>query len=178
MNKFNKCNPFPCAFPEFLGATESFLPIHGVFFTFDVGPFVPSGVSTTGTVIPTQISDPPLFNTSSAFNVNSDGSVTVNIAGVYIVDARVNLAPGSSGSFAVQVNGGGSAVPFLNAFSNTSTVGSTSSHLITQSNILNLAAGDIVSIGLIGGNPSPVLLTTSPIVINTPSASLRFLKVK
>ncbi|MFP3325513.1 hypothetical protein R0K05_20860, partial [Planococcus sp. SIMBA_160] len=70
MNKFNNCNPFfqnshfPCAFPEFLGATGAtgptgptgpLLPVHGVFFTFNVGPFVPSGVITTGTVIPTQL---------------------------------------------------------------------------------------------------------------------------
>ncbi|PEQ65911.1 hypothetical protein, partial [Bacillus cereus] len=160
------------------GATGALLPVHGVFFTFNVGPFVPSGNSTSGTVIPTEISDPPPFNTSGAFTVNSDGSVTVNIAGIYIVDARVNLAPGNSGFFGVQVNSEGTAVPFFNAFSNITTVTDTASHLITQSNILNLAAGDVVSIGLVGGSPSPVSLSTAKSGgLSSASASLRFLKV-
>ncbi|HHY2658353.1 TPA: collagen-like repeat preface domain-containing protein [Bacillus thuringiensis] len=67
-------------------ATDPLLPVHGVFFTFSTGPFVPSGL-------------------------------TVNMAGIYIADARVNLAPGNAGTFAIQVNGGGASVPFLNTFS-------------------------------------------------------------
>ncbi|PFZ91309.1 hypothetical protein COL83_17825 [Bacillus wiedmannii] len=79
-------------------ATDPLLPVHRVFFTFSTGPFVPSGTTVTRTV-------------------NPDGSITVNMAGIYIADARVNLAPGNAGTFAIQVNGGGASVPFLNAFS-------------------------------------------------------------
>ncbi|PEA86358.1 collagen-like repeat preface domain-containing protein [Bacillus thuringiensis] len=161
------------------GATGPLLPVHGVFFTFNTGPFVPSGTTATGTVIPTQIADPPPFNTPGAFTVNPDGSITVNIAGIYFADARVNLAPGNAGTFAVQVNGGGAAVPFLNAFSNITTAADTASHYVVQNNILNLAAGDVVSIGLISSSPSPVSLTTAPAGgIGSPSASLRLLKVE
>ncbi|PFT38516.1 hypothetical protein COK72_25895 [Bacillus thuringiensis] len=161
------------------GPTGPLLPVHGVFFTFNIGPFVPSGVMATGTVIPTEIADPPPFNTPGAFTVNPNGSITVNIAGIYFADARVNLAPGNAASFGVQVNGGGTAVPFLNAFSNITTAADTASHYVVQNNILNLAAGDVVSIGLISSSPSPVSLTTAPAAgIGSPSASLRLLKVE
>ncbi|MGQ7075505.1 hypothetical protein ACUN90_29295, partial [Escherichia sp. SP-MK2] len=63
--------------------------------------------------------------------------------------------------FALQVNGGGGAVLFLNGFSNNTNVANTSSQLITMSNILNLAVGDIVSIGLMASTPSPVSLANA-----------------
>ncbi|WOA65852.1 hypothetical protein RVY75_12600 [Bacillus mycoides] len=161
------------------GSTGPIFSVHGVFFTFIVGPYQPSGIINAGTVIIMDKANPVPLNTAGAFTINPNGDITVNIAGIYIVDARVNLAPGNSGVFGVQINGGGIAFPFLTSFSNITTAGDTASHLITQSNILNLAAGDIVSIGLISGSPSPVLLTTAPSGgISTPSASLRFLKVE
>ncbi|HEF1880437.1 TPA: hypothetical protein R9Y26_006312, partial [Bacillus cereus] len=156
------------------------LPVHGVFFTFNVGPFTPSGTITTGTVIPTELADPAPLNTAGAFTVNPNGSITINIAGIYIADARVNLAPGNQAAFALQINGGGGAVSFLNGFSNNTNAADTSSQLIMMSNILNLAAGDIVSIGLMASIPSPVSLTIGAIapIGGTASASLRLLKVE
>ncbi|MGR6008314.1 hypothetical protein ACT7CZ_05345 [Bacillus cereus] len=118
------------------------------------------------------------MNTPGAFTVNPDGSVTVNVAGIYSVTGTVNLAPGESGTFGIQVNGGGTSVPFLNAFSNITTSSDTASEQITRTSLLNLAAGDIVSIGLTFSNTSPVVLTQASNSGNgSPTASLIFTKL-
>ncbi|WP_257153050.1 collagen-like protein [Bacillus thuringiensis] len=152
-------------------------PVQGTFFTFNTGPFTPGSVS-AGTVIPTQIPDPAPMNTPGAFTVNPDGSVTVNTPGIYSVTGTVNLAPGESGSFAIQVNGGGGAVPFINAFGNITSGSDTASEQITRTALLNLAAGDVVSIGLLTSNTSPVNLTTATNAgLATPSAQLVFIRL-
>lgn len=158
------------------GPTGAFTTIHGAFLTFNTGPFTPSGTTATGTVIPTGSADPPPFNTPGAFTVNPDGSVTVNQAGIYEVQATVNLAANQSGTFGIQVNGTGTAVSFLNSFSGINTT--TGTMELSRTSLLNLAAGDVVSIGLISSN-SPTVTLSDGITggIGSPSAALTFIKV-
>jgi hypothetical protein len=114
------------------------------------------------TTITTQTPD------SSAFTLNSDGTVTINQAGTYLANGKVQTANG--GTFALQVNGAGSNVNYYNAFS-TPTVGGTG----TVNTLLTLNAGDMVSIGLT--NDGPTTLATSTGGITTPSTAITLYKI-
>ncbi|SEG87706.1 hypothetical protein SAMN04487919_15414, partial [Bacillus sp. ok061] len=152
--------------------------VHGTFGNVtDLGPFVPSGVGTVGTVIPVRSASPPPINTPGAFTLNADGSVTVNIAGIYEISGSVLLAPGNTGSFGIQINGTGIVVPFMNSFG---TAGNTIGTIeINRTTILNIAAGDVVSIGLCTSNAPTVLLSLGVNGgIGTNASTLSFVKIE
>ncbi|CGG56936.1 Uncharacterised protein [Streptococcus pneumoniae] len=120
------------------------------------------------------------INTPGAFTLNGDGSITINIAGIYNVIGSVSVAPGNSGTFGIQINGGGIAYPFLQSFGNITTIGDTSSTQLNRNCILNLNVGDTVSIGLIFSNPSPLslaLLQPNPGNASPTVSSLTFIQL-
>ncbi|EOO23549.1 hypothetical protein IIU_06955, partial [Bacillus cereus VD133] len=160
------------------GPTGVFLSVHGTFGNdTNAGPFPASGTDTTGTVIPVEFASPPPINTPGAFTLNPNGSVTVNIAGIYEISGSVVLAPGFGGNFGIQINGTGIAVPFMNSFGNFgNTTGTTQLNLTT---ILNVAAGDVISIGLSTSATSPVLLSfAGGSGTNTNAVTLSFVKIE
>ncbi|MGI6176755.1 MAG: hypothetical protein ACOYJC_11510 [Christensenellales bacterium] len=113
-----------------------FIP-QGTFFTYETGPFGPEEI------IP--ITDASTTNTPGAFGITADGRVSVVNAGVYLVDGRIQLAPGSSGVMGVQKNDESLTVLYHNSgtyYSNNVDV----SGLFVVNTILTLDAGDTVSL--------------------------------
>lgn len=115
-------------------------------------------------------------NTPGAFSLAVDGRINILNSGIYLADARLQLAPRSSGIIALQKNDEGAAVPYYNAGS-FDAADSNASGIIVVNNILILNAGDTVSIvnvpdpqftiELLG----PLNNTGSPVI--TPTAVVR-----
>jgi hypothetical protein len=124
------------------------------------------GTLSNGVVVPvtTMTSQTP----SDAFTLNSDGTVTVNQAGTYLANGKVQTSNG--GQFALQVNGAGANVSYYNAFSAPDSGGTG-----TVNTVLTLNAGDKVSIGLV--SPGPATLATSSGGVTTPSTAITLYKV-
>jgi hypothetical protein len=88
--------------------------------------------------------------------LNSDGTVTVNQTGNYLVTGKVQIQPTTTTTtFALQVNGTGGNVPFYNAVS----IGPNDSEA-SITTIMPLTAGTKISLGLI--SPNTVTLATAP----------------
>ncbi|PFB38809.1 hypothetical protein CN404_30925, partial [Bacillus thuringiensis] len=144
------------------GPTGVISSIHGVFKTQIES--CPGEAFDPGTIIPLVEADPA--NTSSAFTLNPDGSVTVMTAGVYWVEARLQTQ--TSGQFCIQINGGGIGSAFLNT-------GGTITSTAVIPTILQLNAGDILSIINIGS--ISVLLLGHSAGVTTPPITLALFKI-
>jgi hypothetical protein len=114
-----------------------FIPL-GTFSTFETGPFAP------GEIIPITEGSTP--NTPGAFEITGDGRVMVVNAGTYLVDGRVQLAPGFSGVIGLQKNDESVFTFDYTAGSYLTNVSDASSGLFTINTILILDAGDTVSL--------------------------------
>jgi hypothetical protein len=62
--------------------------VQGEFFGFEEGPFA------NDAIVPVTFANPT--NTPGAFTINADGSVTVNVPGLYLVISRLQVEVGSS----------------------------------------------------------------------------------
>ncbi|MGE7790304.1 collagen-like triple helix repeat-containing protein [Lysinibacillus sp. NPDC096259] len=135
------------------GATGpvAFTPVQGVFFGFDIGPF------SNFTIIPVTFSNPT--NTPGAFTINGDGSVTVNVSGIYLVISRlqvevdnstaivVNSSPAQSGFSLIAGgvrNGGTIMMPTIFALSAGDTV---------FNEVVSASTGGTVMLGSVGTIP-------------------------
>lgn len=152
------------------GPTGALFQAHGTFYSFSTGPFTGSGTTSSGTILPLATPGPTPINTPGAFTVNPSGSITVNIAGVYMADGRVQVESGSAAVVSIQVNGNGLSGPYYNAG------GSEDGESIVINNILNLVAGDEVSLGLAGTGSTTLQTTVNGVV--TPSLALRLVRIE
>ena len=121
-------------------------PIVGQFFSFSGGTFSGGG-STSGVIIPVETASP--YSDITSFTLLSDGSVQINVAGLYLVSGRVQMSPGANAAtFAVQINGHGlqnsEGWPIGNGFTIQATGGTGSVTTLLQLNV-----GDTVSNALV-----------------------------
>ena len=148
----------------------------GTFFTYETGPFGPEAI------IPITESSPT--NTPGAFGITEDGRVSVVNAGVYLVDGRIQLAPGFSAVMGVQKNNESLTVLYHNAGSYYSNNVDVSGLLTIQTNLI-LDAGDTVSllnfrgpqftIELLGGISNPD--APEAFDVSTPTGALRLVRL-
>ncbi|WP_234449432.1 hypothetical protein [Staphylococcus aureus] len=132
----------------------------------------------TGTILPGQIL--PLTvassnNTTGAFTINADGSLTIIQSGNYIADGRIQLAPGSSGVYGIQVNGNGINVSYYNAGSAETIIGN--SGVITISTVLTLNAGDKVSLVRAGTSTIANTFLGAIDAVTTPTGALKLIRI-
>lgn len=150
--------------------------VYGSFYSFNTGPFTPPNATGAATVvIPTETASSAPYNTAGAFTVNPNGSITMNVAGCYLVIATINLQANNQGVFGIIVNNDSLTTPYLQSFGNnlSSTTGSTQ---LNHTSIICVNAGDIVNIGLVESATSLVSLVNpdSSTIVVTPASTLTF----
>lgn len=148
----------------------------GTFFTFETGPFGP------GEIIP--ITDESSTNTSGAFGITGDGRVSVVNAGVYLVDGRIQLAPGFSAVMGLQKNDESVTTLYYTSGSYLNNT-SDASGMFVINTILILDAGDTVSllnfrgpqftIELLGGISNPD--ATEAFDVSSPTGAIRLVRL-
>jgi hypothetical protein len=153
------------------GITGVTSPAFGTYGTFyRIGTFT---LGATG-IVPLNTSSP--VNSIGDFTLNANGTVTVNETGIYIIDYRVQLAPGSSAAFIATRNG---AVVAGTGSQGSSAIINGASTVAVNANLIHLNAGDIVGVQRqTSGGTVPVVTVGSTVDgVTSNSSYIRLIRV-
>ncbi|MCM3538544.1 collagen-like protein [Priestia endophytica] len=146
-------------------------PAFGTYGTFyRIGTFT---LGATG-IVPLNASSP--VNSTGDFTLNANGTVTVNETGIYTIDSRVQLAPGSSAAFIATRNG---AVVAGTGSQGSSAIINGDSTVAVNANLIQLNTGDIVGVQRqTSGGTVPVVTVGSTVDgVTSNSSYIRLVRV-